>query len=174
VRLAQVSALFRKVGWWGAMGVEMMRDPRDETDKLMEINPRFARQLWNRTELGINEPLICIQLARGETVPPVEDYPLGVLFVSPLEDVQLFVWQLLDLLLYNVRTRGRADRVLDSLSEPPAFRDQVRSFVSTYTSRDRRVWDPYFRYFFQDPVTATLWWLQFSTWLAGSWRQLGR
>jgi glutathione synthase/RimK-type ligase-like ATP-grasp enzyme len=173
-RLAQVSALLRKVGWWGAMGVEMMRDPRDGTDKLMEINPRFARQLWNRTELGINEPLMCIQLARGEAVPPVEPYPLGVLFVSPLEDVQLFAWQLLDLLLYNVRTRGRADRVLDSLSEPPLLRDLLRSFVSTYTSADRRVWDPYFKYFFQDPVTAMLWWLQFSTWLAGSWRQLGR
>jgi hypothetical protein len=174
VRLAQVTPLFRSVGWWGAMGVEMMRDPRDGTDKLMEINPRFARQLWNRVELGINEPLMCVSLARGEAVPPVAGYPLGVLFVSPLEDVQLFVWQLVDLLLYNLRTRGRPDRVLDPLSEPPRLGEQVRSFLSTYTGQQRRVWDPYFRHFFEDPVTAALWWAQFSTWLAGSWRQLGR
>ena len=174
VRLAHVSALFRTVGWWGAMGIETIRDPRDGTDKLMEINPRFARQLWNRTELGINEPLMCIRLARGEDVPSFGDYPKGVLFVSPVEDTQLLVWQLLDLLLYNLRTRGRPDRVLDVLSEPPGLREQVRSFVETYASDSRKVWDPYSRHFLEDPLTSMLWWAQFSTWLAGSWRQLGR
>ena len=73
----------RRVGWWGAMGVETIQDPRDGLDKLMEINPRFPRQLWNRTELGINEPLMCLQVARGEPVAPVPPYPLGVLFVEP-------------------------------------------------------------------------------------------
>ena len=63
-----------------------IRDPRDGVDKLMEVNPRFPRQLWNRTELGINEPLMCVQLARGEPVTPVDGYPEGVLFVSPIED----------------------------------------------------------------------------------------
>ena len=67
----------------------------------MEINPRFPRQLWNRTELGINEPLMCIRLARGEAVEPAGAYPVGVLFVSPVEDVQLMALQLVDLALYT-------------------------------------------------------------------------
>ena len=57
------------------MGIETIRDPRDGVDKLMEVNPRFPRQLWNRTELGINEPLMCVQLARGEPVTPVDGIP---------------------------------------------------------------------------------------------------
>ena len=67
-RLRTTAALVARVGWWGAMGVETIHDPRDGRDKLMEINPRFPRQLWNRTELGINEPLMCLQVARGEAV----------------------------------------------------------------------------------------------------------
>ena len=173
-RLLQSSALLQRVGWWGAMGIETIRDPRDGRAKLMEINPRFPRQLWNRTELCINEPLMCIRLARQEPVAPVEPYPIGVLFVSPIEDVQLMALQLLDWLLYAVRTRIGRQPPLDPMSAPPGLRAQAWSFASTYAGRRRRVWDPYFRHFFQDPVTATLWWLQFSSWLAGSWRQLGR
>ena len=32
---------------------------------LMGPNPRLGTQLWYRTELGINEPLICLTIARG-------------------------------------------------------------------------------------------------------------
>ena len=89
-RLLTTTPLLQQLGWWGAMGMETIRDPSDGQDKLMEINPRFPRQLWNRIEMGINEPLMCIRIARGESVEPVREYPLGVLFVSPVEDVQLF------------------------------------------------------------------------------------
>jgi predicted ATP-grasp superfamily ATP-dependent carboligase len=67
-RMLRSAALLRKLGWWGALGIETMHDPRDGLDKLMEVNPRFPAQLWNRTELGINEPLLCVQIARGERV----------------------------------------------------------------------------------------------------------
>ena len=173
-RLRATSALVAKVGWWGAMGVETIQDPRDGLDKLMEINPRFPRQLWNRTEMGINEPLMCLQVARGEQVAPVPAYPLGVLFVSPVEDAGLMALQLLDRLVYTCRTRLGGSPPLDTSTAPPPLGQQAREFIQTYTTRRRRIWDPYSRYFFQDPLTSALWWLQFSTWLAGSWRQLGR
>ena len=173
-RLAATSALVAKVGWWGAMGVETIYDPRDGRDKLMEINPRFPRQLWNRTEMGINEPLMCLQLARGEPVAAVPTYPLGVLFVSPVEDVGLMALQLLDRAVYACRSTLGGRRPLDASTAPPPLGAQALDFVQTYTAHRRRVWDPYSRYFFQDPLTSILWWLQFSTWLAGSWRQLGR
>jgi glutathione synthase/RimK-type ligase-like ATP-grasp enzyme len=173
-RLAATAALVARVGWWGAMGVETIRDPRDGLDKLMEINPRFPRQLWNRTEMGINEPLLCLQVARGEAVEKVPSYAVGVLFVSPVEDAGLMALQLIDRLVYSCRTVLGGRRPIDASTAPPPLGQQLREFVRTYTAPRRRVWDPYFRYFFQDPLTSGLWWLQFSTWLAGSWRQLGR
>lgn len=172
-RLAATAALVAKVGWWGAMGIETMRDPRDGRDKLMEINPRFPRQLWNRTELGINEPLMCLQIARGKPAAP-SSYPPGVLFVSPVEDVMLFALQLADTLAYTWHARITGSRPIDETTAPMPVGQQLREFLATYRAPRRRVWDPYSRYFFQDPAAAALWWLQFSTWLAGSWRQLGR
>ena len=173
-RLQTTAALVARVGWWGAMGVETIHDPRDGRDKLMEINPRFPRQLWNRTELGINEPLLCLQVARGEEVTRLPSYPVGVLFVSPVEDLGLMALQLLDRVVYACRTTIGGAQPLDGSTAPPPLMQQTREFFQTYSAPRRRVWDPYFHYFFQDPLTAALWWLQFSTWLAGSWRQLGR
>jgi biotin carboxylase len=173
-RLLQSSKLLAHLGWWGALGIETIHDSRDGLNKLMEINPRFPRQLWNRVELGINEPLMCLQIARGERVEPVAPYPTGVLFVSPVEDVQLTLFQIADLALYKGRTVLRASPPLDPMSPPPSLRSLAHSFRQTYFTRQRRVWDPYFRHFFEDPITSTLWWMQFSTWLAGAWRQLGR
>lgn len=173
-RLRVTSALVARVGWWGAMGVETIADPRDGRDKLMEINPRFPRQLWNRTELGVNEPLMCVQLARGEAVGPVGPCPHGVLFVSPVEDAMLMGLQLVDRLVYACRTRVLGQAPLDQSTAPPPLGRQLREFARTYRAGRRRVWDPYSRYALQDPLAAALWWMQFSTWLAGSWRQLGR
>jgi biotin carboxylase len=173
-RMLHSAALLQKLGWWGAMGIETIRDPRDGLDKLMEVNPRFPGQLWNRTELGINEPLLCIQIARDERVEPVTGYPLGVLFVSPVEDVQLFGLQLLDLLVYNLRTKVARRSPLDHALPTLSFLEQCRSFFGTYQSHQRKVWDPHSRYFFQDPAPSLLRWLQFSSWVAGAVRQLGR
>ena len=173
-RVLKTASLVSRVGWWGALGVETIRDPRDGLDKLMEINPRFPRQLWNRTELGINEPLMCIGIARHEPVEAVSAYPQGVLFVSPVEDASLFALQLLDRWAYLVRTRILRHGLLDPLTAPLSTWQQAKSFASTYVSRQPKVLDPYSRYFMSDPVASTLWWLQFWTWLAGSCRELGR
>jgi hypothetical protein len=56
---------------------------------------------------------------------------------------------------------------------PPPLGQQLRELIGTYTNDRQRVWDPYSRYFFQDPVASSLWWLQLSLRLARSWRQLG-
>jgi biotin carboxylase len=173
LRLAHTADFVRTLGWWGAMGIETIYDPRDGVDKLMEVNPRFPRQLWNRTEMGINEPLMCVRLAKGEPVESVDAYPEGVLFVSPIEDAQLLAFQVMDHAIYTARTVFGA-ATFDPSTAPPGLGAQVRSFISTYTSSHRKIWDPYFRYFFQDPIASSLWWLQFSTWLAGSWNQVGK
>ena len=173
-RLAVTAGLVSRIGWWGAMGIETMSDPRDGRDKLMEINPRFPRQLWNRTELGINEPLMCLRLARGERVEAPAPYRRGVLFVSPVEDTLLMGVQLLDRVAYGLRTRLLGRPELDASAAPPPLAGQLRDFVATYAPGRARVWDPYSRHLLDDPVPSVLWWLQFTTWLVGAWRHVGR
>jgi biotin carboxylase len=173
-RLAVTAGLVSRIGWWGAMGIETMHDPRDGRDKLMEINPRFPRQLWNRTALGFNEPLMCLRLARGEQVEPSPPYARGVLFVSPVEDVLLMGLQLVDRMAYWGRTRVLGRPGLDASASPPPLGGQLREFAATYAPGRQRVWDPYSRHVLDDPIPAALWWLQFTTWLGGAWRQIGR
>ena len=165
--------LLRKLGWWGAISVGTIRDPRDGQCKLLEINPRFGRNMWRRIALGFNEPLSCIKIARKEPVDCVK-YPVGVLFVCPLEDIQLLGLQLLDLLVYKFRVVVLKRRALDEFSVPKSIGKQIRSFIETYRSRQRKVFDPNFRYFFQDPLVSILWWLRFSTWVLGALKHAGR
>jgi len=173
-RRRRTEALVGRAGWWGAMGVETIHDPRDGVDKLMEINPRFPRQVWNRIEVGINEPELCIRIARGERVEPVPACPDGVLFVSPVEDVGLLVLQVLDLAVYRWRTTVGGHEPLDATCAPLPLVAQFRSFARTYASRQRKVLDPYLTSALRDPLPSVLWWAQFTTWLAGGRRQLGR
>jgi glutathione synthase/RimK-type ligase-like ATP-grasp enzyme len=173
-RLLKTAALVRKSGWWGAMGIETIRDPRDGQDKLMEINPRFPRQVWNRVELGINEPLMCVRLARDEHVEPVPQCEPGILFVNPVEDVGLFLLQILDLAVYRWRTGVGGEPLLDPECTPLSLRDQWRSYRATYRSTQRKVLDPYTANAWRDPLPSLLWWMQFATWLVGSRTHLGR
>ena len=168
VRLVQI------LGWWGSATVETAVDPRDGKAKFMEFVPRFRRQLWNTTELGINEPWMCLKIARGEAVKPVKDYPLGVMFLSPVEDMMVMVFQLLDLTAYKFRTRIIGKAALDLWNRPPSLKQLFRSFVRAYFGSHRKIVDPYFRYFLQDPIVSLLWWLQLSSWMLGLARRLGR
>jgi biotin carboxylase len=170
----KVAELVKKMNWWGGGGVEVLQDPRDGAFKLMEMNARFARQLWNRTELGINEPQACLEIARGHACPPLPDYPLGVLFVSPYEDLLLCGLQLADLAAWRLRGLLGGTPPGDASNAPLPLRELLPGFFSTYRRGRTRVLDPCFRHFFQDPVVSLIWWLQFGTWVAGACRQLGR
>ena len=166
--------LVKKLGWWGSVSIGTIRDPRDGLSKLMEINPRFSQQLWHRTELGFNEPWMCIKVAQQEAVKSVKDYPEGILFVSPIEDMQLLGLQLLDLLIYKFRISVQKSAPADQLSPPMSIREQIHSFMQTYLSRRKKVFDLYYRYFFQDPIVSILWWLRFSTWVLGALKHAGK
>ena len=166
--------LLRRVGWWGAGGIETIRDPRDGIHKLMEINPRYPPQIWNRMELGINEPLMCLKIARGEPVEPIPDYQLGVLFVSPIDDIQLLALEMIDRLAYKFRTDLKGHPPLDSFSAPPSIPKLIKSYMHTYSGGQQKILDPYFRHFFRDPLVSTIWWLQFASWLAGGLKKVGR
>ncbi len=166
--------LLKKLGWWGPASVGTMRDPRDGQCKLMEINPRFSRNMWRTTALGYNEPSMCIKIARREAVAPVKDYPAGVLFVCPMEDIQLLALQIVDTLIYKFRVRVLRRKPLDGLSAPKSLREQIRSFLNTYLGGQRKHYDPHFNYFFRDPIVSILWWLRFSSWVIGALKHAGK
>ena len=172
--VANLIKLLQRIGWWGAGGIETIIDPRDGIHKLMEINPRYPPQIWNRMELGINEPLMCLNIAQGKPVEAINDYLVGVLFVSPVDDIQLLVLEVIDRLVYNFRTRVKGDQPLDSFSAPPSLPKLISNYARTYSGDRQKILDPYLKYFYKDPLVSAIWWLQFASWLAGGLKKVGR
>ncbi len=149
-------------------------DSRNGVPQLMEINPRLGVKLWNRTELGINEPLMCIRIERGEEIELVKDDSAGTMFLDPVEDVLQLGVGLLDLLIYRFRIGVRGKAPIDPLNPPMALKELIQSCKQSYFSGKKKVFNPYFRYFFQDPLVSILWWVQFSTIVLRAIKQLGQ
>ena len=170
----QATRLMQSFGWWGAGGLEVLIDPRDGSYKLMEINARYPRQLWNRTEMGINEPGMCLDIARGKKFPTMLDYEQNVLFVNPVEDVMLLGLQIADVVAYRFRRMVSRKKPPDSSIEPQSMSDLISGFIQTYRSGQKRVLDPYTRHFFKDPLVALIWWVEFTTWIGGGFKKIGR
>lgn len=168
--------MIQNLGWWGGITVQTFIDPRDDTPKLMEINPRLGLGLWARTEAGINQPLMMLQIARGEEIESIREYPVGVLFVDPVEHGVRVGLALADLLLYRFRIGILGREPLDRNQSPMSMQELVLWIRETYFSKRRRVWSPYTKYFFQDPIVSILWWIQFMTrqWIQNRPRELGR
>ena len=172
--LRDAERLLRHLGWWGSVSVGTVRDPRDHQCKLMEVNPRFSRNMWQRTELGVNEPWMSIKIAKHESIESFKEYRVGVLFICPVEDLQLLVLQLLDSLIYKLRATVLRKATLDRLSTPKPIIVQIRSYLRNYFSDQTKIIDPHFRQFFRDPLVSILWWLRFSSWVLGALKHAGR
>ena len=140
----------------------------------MEINPRLGTKLWNRTELGINEPLMCVKIAKGEEVEAVKDYLVGTILLDPLEDMLGLGSRLLDLVLFKFRIDVLGKTPIDPFNLPMTLKEIVHSYKQTYFNGKEKVFNPYLRYFFHDPLVSILWWVQFFTLTLRGANQLGR
>ena len=127
--------MVQKLGWWGGITVQTFIDPRDHTPKLMEINPRIGVGLWRRTEAGINEPLMILKIARGEEVEPIREYPVGGVFVDPVEHSVRLGLALVDLLIYRFRTKVLGKEPIDQSNLAMSLRELVLWIRETYFSR---------------------------------------
>jgi biotin carboxylase len=172
--LSRAARLAQSIGWWGGATVQTKIDARDGLPKLMEMNPRLGHHLWYMTALGLNVPLMCLQIARGEPLESVREYPTGTLYLSPVEDAQVFLFSILDLLLYRFRTGLLGKPALDARNAPPSLRSLGRSYAGTYLGRRARAFDPFFRHCLEDPAPAVLWWFVFSSQVLQAARHLGR
>lgn len=70
-------ALMKKLDWFGVAMVEFKFDPRDNTFKLLEVNPRFWGSLSLAIEAGVNFPYLMFKMARGEVFATVDNYQTG-------------------------------------------------------------------------------------------------
>jgi predicted ATP-grasp superfamily ATP-dependent carboligase len=172
--VANAIRLVQNLGYWGAVNIETKIDARDGIPKLMEINARFAASLGNRIELGINEPLICLRIARGEEVETIKEYPVGILFLDPIEDFLGLAIRFLDRLVYKFRVGVQKKAPMDPFNPPMAIKELVDSYRQTHLNGKRKFFNPYFRYFFRDPLVSVLWWLQYSTLVLRAAKELGR
>jgi len=161
--VTDATRIIQKLGWWGGITVQTRIDPRDNTPKLMEINPRIGLGLWYRTEAGINEPLMILRIARGEEVEPVRQYPVGALIADPVEHCMRLGLALMDLLVYRFRIGFLGKEPFDRNNRAMSLRKLVHSVKQTYFSGRSRISSPYTKYFFQDPLVSIIWWLQIIT-----------
>jgi biotin carboxylase len=171
--LPVVRKLVRDMEWRGALTLQAKVDIRDGEPKLLEMNPRLGLRLWFRTELGCNEPLMCLSIARGEEVPE-HHYPVGTLLLAPLEDSFRVGLDILDALIYRVRTRVLGMRPLDPNNPPRALRDLARAYARDYFGSQTKVFSPYSKYLLDDPLPCLLWWYALAGLSLRSLRTLGQ
>jgi D-aspartate ligase len=61
--------------WTGFCDFDFVVDPRGDVPRLMEINPRFPECMHMGTSVGIDFPAMIFDMAMGNSVTPVLDYP---------------------------------------------------------------------------------------------------
>jgi predicted ATP-grasp superfamily ATP-dependent carboligase len=70
-------SLLKALDWFGVAMVEFKMDPRDNTPKLMEVNPRFWGSLQLAIFSGVDFPYLIYRMAKGECFEPVLSYEVG-------------------------------------------------------------------------------------------------
>ena len=76
--LALAVKLLQGIGWVGMGDCDFILDPRDNTVKLMEVNPRFTRSIKILVWAGLDFPYLLYQLALGKPIQPQFDYRKGL------------------------------------------------------------------------------------------------
>ena len=72
--LEYATRLARSIGWFGMCDFDFIHDVRDNTPKIMEINPRFPESFRMCAIAGVDFPDILYRMACGEKVRPVLEY----------------------------------------------------------------------------------------------------
>ncbi len=108
-KLLEMTERFMKASRWrGPCEVEVMRAEGGEY-YLMEINPRFPAWCFLSAGAGINLPWAVVQLALGESVPPMRDYRVGAMFVRIALDQLAELSDFEQITMYGELSRTRGD-----------------------------------------------------------------
>ncbi len=148
----KVQALLRELGVWGAMTLQTVIDDRDGTPRLMEINPRMGHNLWYRTVLGMNEPLMALRLARGQDPGEAPAFREGVILLDPLWDFLHLLGQVVDQSFARIRELLTGARKERGALEQESIGQLLADFKVEYFSRRDRITSPLNRGFLTDPL----------------------
>jgi hypothetical protein len=117
---------------------------------------------------------MCLKIAKGEEVEVIKNHPVGILLIQPVEDLMGLAFKLLDLLVYKIRLKVLGKSLIDISDPPTPLRGLIQSYKQTYCDAKQKVYNPYFKYFFQDPLVSIIWWCQFFGLILRRRRPLGR
>ncbi|MDS4068146.1 MAG: ATP-grasp domain-containing protein [Candidatus Competibacter sp.] len=79
------------IGWYGMGDCDFIVDPRDNTPKLMEVNPRFTRSMKILVAAGLEFPYLLYRMALGLPVEPQLTYRKGLYMRYFLSDCVWFL-----------------------------------------------------------------------------------
>ena len=113
--------LLEGLKWKGAADVDYIFDPRDNTAKILEINPRVTAGIKTGFVAGIDYADLHLKLAFGEDIPKIVSYKLGVY-------CRKFFLEMLCYLL--------SDRDMKKRTTPPFFTIFRRNMVDQVFSID--------------------------------------
>jgi hypothetical protein len=77
-------------------------------------------------------------------------------------------------LIYRLRVSLGRESAVHPGNAPMTLRELLQSYGRKYFSRKKRLFGPYFRYFFQDPAVSLLWWLQLLNLAVRAAKKIGR
>ncbi len=172
--LSRIEGLIQEIGSWGGFTIQVKRDARDGVPKLMEVNPRLGTRLWYRTQAGVNEPLLCLQCARGEAIETVTHFPEGAVVFEPIEDLLELPLELLDLSLYRIRTGLLGRKPIDPDNPPYTVRELIGSFRTNYLTGRKKVIGIHTRHLLDDPLPCLLWYYAYAGYLLRTVKLRGR
>ena len=76
--ISNCSKLLKAINWQGCADIDLIRDPRDNVAKIMEINPRISGSGKIVLLSGINLALEMLQAAKDEEITTYNDYITGI------------------------------------------------------------------------------------------------
>lgn len=162
-----VKKFVKHLGWTGPLTIQTKLDPKTGEPKLLEINPRVGTHLWCRIASGVNEPMMCLKIARGESVETATQLRTGMLLLEPTEDAIAIGFEALDRMLYNIRVKWRGRETVDPASVPLPIGQIFPSYLKYYRTKQEKVFSPMFTSFRNDPLVAILWaYTIFRSWMA--------
>lgn len=85
--------LLKSMSWHGLAQVEFKYDPKTDTYRLMEINPKFWGTLAISVAAGVDFPYMAYQMAIGERAQPVKEFKEGCVYRWVLPNELLHVLQ---------------------------------------------------------------------------------
>lgn len=156
--LGKLRDLLSELGLWGGYTIQTIIDPRDGIPKLLEINARLGHHIWWRTGLGVNEPLILLQLARGDIPAGNVRFPDGVILLDPFHDL-FFLYNQLVNATFNaagrlMHRRGRSPGAASDPDNPGSVLETLRLYKRDYFNREPKILCPEVRNLLSDPYPS--------------------